>query len=286
MATSFFSDNRIDFERVISRLAPAAGTIERYIAAQDSFTGYCALCDRIVAFKVGPSQAANGWISLRESLVCPGCGLSGRGRLAISLVREAVADLPQERTHIFERITHFYGTLLKHGVRLQGSEYVGAECAPGSLHKLRGTEVRHEDMLRLSYADGALDFVCHFDVLEHVPDFRRALCECARVLRPGGQLLFTVPFFGADEHLVRAEMIDGEIVHHLPPEYHRNPVEQTASSLVFFVPGWPLLDDLRAAGFSRAEIGLHYDAFEGIVSDNNPAPAGHMWPVFFRALKR
>jgi hypothetical protein len=53
---------------------------------------------------------------------------------------------------------------------------------------------------------------------------------------------------------------------------------------VFTHHGWPLLEDVVAAGFSKSEIGLSYDPFQGIVSNGNPYPEGHMWPVLFRAL--
>lgn len=45
----------------------------------------------------------------------------------------------------------------------------------------------------LSLASGALGTVVANSVLEHVPDLERALAECARVLRPGGQLVITAP---------------------------------------------------------------------------------------------
>jgi SAM-dependent methyltransferase len=46
---------------------------------------------------------------------------------------------------------------------------------------------------RLPFRDGAFDSVTMLDVLEHTADEGKALAEVARVLRPGGLLLLTVP---------------------------------------------------------------------------------------------
>jgi len=48
---------------------------------------------------------------------------------------------------------------------------------------------------RLPYADGAFDLVCMFDAIEHIPDDVRVMSEAARVLRPGGLCLVTVPAY-------------------------------------------------------------------------------------------
>jgi SAM-dependent methyltransferase len=47
---------------------------------------------------------------------------------------------------------------------------------------------------RLPFADASVDTVLSTEVLEHVPDPRRCMREMARILKPGGRLLVTVPF--------------------------------------------------------------------------------------------
>lgn len=49
------------------------------------------------------------------------------------------------------------------------------------------------DAHALPFADGAFDAVVSFQVFEHLADPARALAECTRVLRPGGDLVLTVP---------------------------------------------------------------------------------------------
>jgi SAM-dependent methyltransferase len=42
--------------------------------------------------------------------------------------------------------------------------------------------------------DGAFDSLFHTEVLEHVFHYREFLLECRRVLKPAGEMMFTVPF--------------------------------------------------------------------------------------------
>jgi SAM-dependent methyltransferase len=74
----------------------------------------------------------------------------------------------------------WYGPMVK--------EVVAADAVPGP-----GVEV--VDLgAPLPYADGSFDTVLCTQVLEHVPDAELAMAEIARVLRPGGHALVTVPF--------------------------------------------------------------------------------------------
>jgi SAM-dependent methyltransferase len=55
--------------------------------------------------------------------------------------------------------------------------------------------VRRGDICALPFADRSFDFVLATDVIEHVDDDSAALCELARVLRPSGKALISVPAF-------------------------------------------------------------------------------------------
>lgn len=81
---------------------------------------------------------------------------------------------------------------------------------------------RCEDITRLTFADNGLNLLISGDVLEHVPEPAAAFRETYRVLRPGGFHLFTVPTI--DKTVRRAEIVNGEIRHLLPPEYHSDPL--------------------------------------------------------------
>jgi SAM-dependent methyltransferase len=51
------------------------------------------------------------------------------------------------------------------------------------------------DGYALPYRDAAFDLVALFDAIEHIPDDARALTEVARVLRPGGRVVVSVPAY-------------------------------------------------------------------------------------------
>src|SRR6185436_7696837 len=73
--------------------------------------------------------------------------------------------------------------------------YVGLDWAgAGEGFGYSVPDVVHYDGGRFPFDDGRFDSVFHTEVLEHVFDVRTLLSECRRVLRPGGEMLLTVPF--------------------------------------------------------------------------------------------
>jgi len=273
-------ESRQELEKCIERIKPMAQVVEKYISEHQTIPGWCGACQKISAFRVMPPEGGT-WFNLREGIMCGGCGLNGRMRM----INEALSEIrPTSPFLMMERITPLFIKISEQYPFVEGCEFFGVEAEPGSLHQVGELQVRHENMLSLSYRDNTIRYLFHGDVLEHVPDWNKALAECCRVLEPGGTLLFTCPFFDLEEHLIRCQLVDGKLQHFHPPAYHGNPVD-ASGSLVFAQHGWPLLQDIREAGFCKVEVGLHYDPFQGIVSNNNPYPEGHMWPVIFKASK-
>jgi SAM-dependent methyltransferase len=88
------------------------------------------------------------------------------------------------------------GAMLEHLRRFGSVRGLDADRRAVDFCRSRGE--RRVDVLessRLPVADASLDLVTAFDVLEHIEDDRGALAEIARVLRPGGALLATVPAY-------------------------------------------------------------------------------------------
>ncbi|WP_426566332.1 class I SAM-dependent methyltransferase [Angustibacter sp. McL0619] len=80
--------------------------------------------------------------------------------------------------------------LRDHGWRATALEY-GEEGAGVALE--RGLATVRGDATALPVADGSLDLVVAFDVLEHIEDDDSAVRDVRRVLRPGGHFFVAVP---------------------------------------------------------------------------------------------
>jgi SAM-dependent methyltransferase len=71
-------------------------------------------------------------------------------------------------------------------------DQAGEIPVPGASATTRG------DATRLPFPDGSFDRVIAAEVLEHIPDDEAAICELARVLRPGGSMAVSVPAWLAE----------------------------------------------------------------------------------------
>ena len=112
------------------------------------------------------------------------------------------------------------------------------------------------DMMELPFEDAAFDLVVHSDTLEHVPRPIRGLCECRRVLKPGGFCAFTVPMV-VDRLTVSREG--------LPPSYHGSPANP-ADCLVHTEYGADAWKHVVLAGFRECRIvSLEYPAAQSLV---------------------
>jgi SAM-dependent methyltransferase len=206
--------------------------------------------------------------NVRESLVCLRTVLPSRTRAALLALYELIphSQLKKAQLYLTEQTTPLFRYFRHNYAHVIGSEYLGPEHRPGSL--VGG--IRHEDLTRLSFRDQSLDVVVNLEILEHLPEYRPALSEMARVLRPGGLAIITTPMNPLrEEHHVRAELgPDGALKHHFPPQYHYDPVKPEAGILCYRHFGWKLLNELREAGFSSAGALFSWDIDAGVLGED------------------
>lgn len=82
--------------------------------------------------------------------------------------------------------------------RFGAGEVVGIDVDPKMIRRAtrrlhrydRRIEIRVGDVRSIDEPDASFDAVVDFAAIHHVPDWKRAILEIARVLRPGGQFVF------------------------------------------------------------------------------------------------
>ena len=258
--------NRNQFKCVLNdqQLTSVRGFEKRLLESKNTKTfevdGFCVPCNKEVSFlvdmKSGGTFQQNVWLpNWRERLECPFCQMNNRQRLVATLIKQALNGHPKKNIYLMEQITPIFRwvtqTFSEH--HIVGSEYLGFEYDNGAV--VNG--IRHEDVENLSFSDDHLDMIISNDVFEHVPKPSRAFAECVRVLKKGGMMLITVPFFDSEDISVsRAEISQGKLHHILKPVYHGNPVDSNGS-LVFTDFGWDVLDEMKTAGFTNVDLEIY-----------------------------
>lgn len=244
------------------KIKVAQEQIECNLAEKIEIDGYCLLCDRETSFVVSSGLLLREHIHLREGMICAHCGIHNRGRLLGLAINSAVQKIGVEsQILLMEATTPLFKILKSRFANLIGSEFINQSLVGGIEVDLNGETVRHENILDLSFENESIDIIAHADLLEHIPDVERALSECHRVLKPGGQLIFSAPFNHNATKSQKCAVIsaNGEIEHLFPPAYH-------GSHLVYYNYGWDLLEFCRSAGFVQVYIGVCFDPLQGLVS--------------------
>lgn len=197
----------------------------------------------------------------KETLGCVRCGAKLRARRIALAVMERFPDPEQARPESFRdwlksdtaqrltiaelnRIDGLHEQLAVDHPGLSYAEFLEG-VAPGTV--VEG--VRCETLSGLTYPDAAFDLVLTSETLEHVPDLDRALSEIARVLRPDGWHICTVPLRRELERSYRrARPVEGA-----SPELLTESVSHPGGDWGYFVYnelGQDFAARMEAAGFA------------------------------------
>ena len=167
------------FQTAGSRMLRSAKSLRRSLSLVYPRRVSCNVCDW-----QGSAFLADGW---HEGTACPWCRSGVRHRLLMAALT-TLDDVSADKLVVGRDVLHIAPEpALERNLRRLAGTYRSADLT----NRRRDVLLDICDMAPL--ANACLDLVLACDVLEHVPDDRRALSELARVLRPGGWAILTVP---------------------------------------------------------------------------------------------
>jgi SAM-dependent methyltransferase len=178
----------------------------------------------------------------QEAECCMRCGANLRYEMLAQLIRSEFGDRLKSM-NVMELDPNSALRPILSNAATYIRTYYKPEAEGGSIRAIDGAQA--EDITSLTLASASLDLIVSSDVLEHVPDLSRAFEESARVLKPGGMHLFTVPVCQVTEK--RAIVVDGGIQNLLPAEYHLDPLDPKGI-LAFWNIGFDLPEVMGHAG--------------------------------------
>lgn len=122
----------------------------------------------------------------RPAAVCPGCRSRERDRLTWLFLRARETTLLQRHMQFLHvapepRLSRYFEGII-------GEGYITADL-------MRKDVLVRMDIQDMLYPNETLDAIYCNHVFQDVPDDRRAIAECFRVLRPGGWAILNVPLF-------------------------------------------------------------------------------------------
>lgn len=183
-----------------------------------NYSGICPICEDKSVF-----SSSSTWF--REHLVCQSCSSVPRERALMHVINQFYPNYKSLTIHESSPSTR--GTSTK--LRTECAGYTASQylpgVQPGTFDEKCG--FRCEDLEALTFPDESFDLFISQDVMEHILEPDKAFKEIARVLKPGGAHIFTVPLINkikkSECWASRSE--SGDIIYHHPAEYHGNPVD-------------------------------------------------------------
>ena len=163
-----------------------------------------------------------------------------------------------------------------------GIEYDPQKAEEGRRHSRHGHRIARGDIQALDSESDSWDYAMVNEVLEHVPDDKRALREVHRVLKPGGLLFVFSPnrWYPFETHGVYLKGSD-RLVSPWVPFVPYVPLRLGNRLFRYWARNYwhsELRGLLRAAGFSIVELGFVWQTFEGI-SGHQPAAVRLLRPL-------
>lgn len=228
--------------------------------------GVCPICEQKVIFR-----SKHDW--LRDHFLCSNCGSIPRERALMQVIKTYYPNYRDLKIHESSPGDRGTSIKLKSECRSYSTSHYYNDLPLGQYHPTHGH--RCENLENLTFADEEFDLFITQDVMEHIFEPDKAFREIARVLKPGGAHVFTVPLINKNNRSERwaSRSDDGELIFHHEPEYHGNPID-TEGSLVTMHWGYDIAEFIMLSSgiystiimIDDVQLGIRAEYIEVIVS--------------------
>jgi SAM-dependent methyltransferase len=168
-----------------------------------------------------------------EGLLCNVCGCNARNRFFYFVLKNRIEGIGPHRSlsqavKVLEASSYGYASMGKRYTEMMAE--LNARIVCSDYNEANFKAMVKEDLSALNLEERSLDIICHSHVLEHVEDDIEAMQEAIRCLKPGGELLVSVP-------------IQTDFTFQPQNEYHGD------NAYVFRRNGWDIIAKLKHVGF-------------------------------------
>jgi SAM-dependent methyltransferase len=199
---------------LIKKILPAVNNPKNF--------GYCLICEQKTLF-----VEYDNW--LRDNYRCIRCQSIPRNR---ALIRTLQLFAPDYKNLLIHESSpgNASSQYLKRNSKHYSCSHFFPEIETGTTHQ----GFRCENLECLTFSDSSFDIFVTADVFEHIMFPDRAFSEIARVLKPGGMHVFTIPWYPElKTSRQRAILANGKIEHKEKADFHCNPVDKQGSLVTF-----------------------------------------------------
>jgi SAM-dependent methyltransferase len=227
--------------------------------------GFCPICEAEVTF-----SARQNWF--RDFLLCNICGSIPRERALFYVITMFYPNYRDLKIHETSPSNRGASVRLRHQVPLYSASQYYPSLNAGQIHS---SGFQNENIESMTFQSESFDLFISQDVMEHVFNPGRAFKEIARVLKPGGAHIFTVPLVNKSRKSEQCASLQssGKIEYHKTPEYHGNPVSDQGS-LVTMHWGYDISDVIQEKTgmpstivlIDNIELGIRAEYIEVLVS--------------------
>lgn len=189
--------------------------------------GKCPICEKEVQF-----QSNHAW--LRDHFLCPNCNSIPRERALMEVIEMYYPNFRDLAIHESSPGGRGASEKLQHECPQYSASHFYPDIPPGETHKKYGYQC--QDLENLTFDDASFDLFISQDVMEHIYNPDKAFRQIARVLKPGGAHIFSVPILNKEKPSLRWATLnpDGTPNFLYKPEFHGNPINEEGSPVTMY----------------------------------------------------